>query len=57
MLVVVKVHKKNMLLYLLGELQKTAAEVQRLKGLLAELQADVDIQGIQATIGHSQDFN
>ncbi|XP_075259585.1 uncharacterized protein LOC142351457 isoform X1 [Convolutriloba macropyga] len=42
-----KIHKKNMLLYLLGELQKTAAEVQRLKGLLAELQADVDIQEIK----------
>ena len=35
-----KVHKKNMMLYLLGELQKTAAEVQRLKSLLDELQCD-----------------
>ena len=37
-----KVHKRNMLLYLLGELQKTAAEVQRLKTLLEELQCEED---------------
>ena len=39
------VHKKNMLLYLLGELQRTAAEVQRLKSLLEELQTDEDLIG------------